>query len=72
MQEASTVRIYAGSENNWTGYEQLAGSRYTSTKRAELEVLSCVRGYHVYKKIKGSSCWRALTRSKEPTNASVR
>ena len=32
-------------ENGWTGYEQLEGSRYASTKRAEIEVLSCVRGY---------------------------
>ena len=31
------------------GYEQLAGSRYASTKRAEIEVLSCVCVYHVYK-----------------------
>ena len=51
MWEASTVCVYRGSENGWTGYEQLAGSRYTFTKRAEKEVLSCVRGYHMYKKI---------------------
>ena len=35
--------------NGWTGYEQLAGSRYSSSKRAEIEVLGCMRGYHVYK-----------------------
>ena len=49
MREASTVSVYPGLENGRTGYEQLAGSRYASTKRAETEVPSCVRGYHVYK-----------------------
>ena len=51
MWEASTVHIYPGLEtlNGWTRYEQLAGSRYPSTKRAEIEVLSCVHGYHVHK-----------------------
>ena len=46
MCEASTVRVYPGLENGWTGYEQLAGSWYASTKRAKIEVLSCVCGYH--------------------------
>ena len=49
MQEASTVCVYPGLENDWIGYEQLVRSRYASTKRAEIEILSCVRGYHVYK-----------------------
>ena len=51
MREASTVRVYPGLENGWTGYEQLEESRYASIKRAEIhvEVLSFVRGYHVYK-----------------------
>ena len=49
MQEVSTVRFYSGLENGWTGYKQLAGSRYASTKRAKIEVLSCMCGYHVYK-----------------------
>ena len=49
MREASTVRVYPGLENGWTGYEQLVGSLYASIKRAEIEVLSCLRGYHVYK-----------------------
>ena len=49
MQEASTVHIYPGLENSWTGYKQLAGSRYASTKRAEIDALNCVCGYHVYK-----------------------
>ena len=53
MREASTVRVYPGLENGWIGYEQLAGSRYASTKRAEIEALSCVRGYHVYTNING-------------------
>ena len=51
MREASTVRVYPGSKNSWSRYEQLAGSQYASTKRAEKEILSCVRGYHMYKKI---------------------
>ena len=51
MREASTVHVYAGLENGWTGYEQQAGSQYASTKRAEIEVLSCVCGYYAYKDI---------------------
>ena len=39
MQETSTVHVYPGLENSWCA----------STKRAEIEVLSCVRGYDVYK-----------------------
>ena len=38
-----------GLQNGWTRYEQLEGSWCASIKRAEIEVLSCVRGYHVYK-----------------------
>ena len=49
MQEARTVCVYPGLENGWTRYEQLAGSQYASTKKDEIEVLSCVRGYRVYK-----------------------
>ena len=49
MGEVSTVHIYPGLENGWTGYKKLAGSQYASTKRPEIEVLSCMRGYHVYK-----------------------
>ena len=48
MREASTVRVYPGFGNGWTGYEQLEGSLYASTKRAEIETLSCMRCYHVY------------------------
>ena len=48
MREASTVPVYPGLENGWTAYKQLVESRYASTKRAEVEVLSCVRGFHVY------------------------
>ena len=48
---------------------QLAGLWYISTKRAEIEV----SGYHVNKEKWGRiGCWRVLTRSKEPTNASVK
>ena len=43
------MRIYPGLDNGWTGYKKLAGSRYASTKRAEIEVLDCVRGYYLYK-----------------------
>ena len=49
IQEVSTVHVYPGLENAWTGYEQLAGSRYASTKRAEIEGLIYVCGYHVYR-----------------------
>ena len=42
------MHVYPGLENGWTGYEQLTGSQYAATKRAEVEV-SRVRGYHVYK-----------------------
>ena len=49
MREASVVRVYPGLENRWSGYEQLAESQYAFTKRAEIQVLSCVCGYHVYK-----------------------
>ena len=44
MREECTVCVHPGLENGWTGYEQLEGSRYASIKRAEIEVLSCVRG----------------------------
>ena len=43
--EASTVHIYPGLENGWTGYKQLAGSQQTSTKRTEIEVLTCVAAW---------------------------
>ena len=48
MRVPSAVRVYPGLENGWTGYKQLAGSWYASTKRAktEVHVLSCVCGYH--------------------------
>ena len=49
MREMSTGHVYLGTENGWTGYEQLAGLRYVSTKRAELEVLNCVCDCHVNK-----------------------
>ena len=49
MRDVSIVLVYPGLENSLTEYEQLAGSRYASTKGAEIEVLSCVRGDHVYK-----------------------
>ena len=49
MQEVSIVHIHPGLEKGWAGYRQLAGSWYASTKRAEIEVLSCMRGYYVYK-----------------------
>ena len=72
MREASTVCVYPGLENSWTGYEQLAGSRYASTKSAEIEVLSCMRGYHVYKDRWAAAVGKLFTCSEEPTNSSVR
>ena len=47
MWEVSTVCIYPGLENGWTGYEQLAESQYTTTKGAEIQVLSFVGVNHV-------------------------
>ena len=41
------MHVYPGLENGWTGYEQLVGSRYAFTKRAEVQV-SCMRAYHVF------------------------
>ena len=35
MRDAYTVLVYQSLENGLTGYEQLAGSRYTYTKGAE-------------------------------------
>ena len=48
MWEASTGHVYPGFGNGWAVYEQLRGSLYASTKRAEIEILSYVPGYHVY------------------------
>ena len=56
-------------EHNTTRYEQRAGSRY---KSAELQVLSCVRGYHVCKDRWTAAVGELLTYSREPTNASIR
>ena len=56
-------------EHCTTGYEQRAGSRY---KSAEIQVLSCVRGYHVCKDRWAAAVGELLTYSREPTNASVR
>ena len=68
----STVRVYPDLEKGWTGYEQRAGSRYASTKSAEIEVLSCMRGYHVYKDRWAAAVGELLTCSRETTNLSVR
>ena len=43
------MHIYPELEKGWTGYEQLAKSQCTSVKGAEIEILSYVRGYHLYK-----------------------
>ena len=73
MLEASTVHIYSGLENAWTGYEQLAGLQYACTKRAEIEILSCVHGYCMHKErwVCNGYC-RALACSKKPTDVCVR
>ena len=75
MREASTVPVYPGLEKlkGCTGYEQLAGLRYASTKKAEIEALSCACMAIVYKYGRAATDrWGALTRSKKPTDASVR
>ena len=68
----STVPVYPDLGKASTGYEQRAGSRYASTKSAEIEVLSCMRGYHVYNDRWAATVGELLTCSREPTNASVR
>ena len=48
--------------------EQPAGSRYASTMSAEMEISSCVRGYHdVYKDIWAASVRELLMCSREPS-----
>ena len=47
-------------------------SWYTSTKSAEIEVLSCVCGYHAYKDRWAAAVGELLMCSREPTNASAR
>ena len=66
------MRIYPDLEKGWTGYEQRVGSLYASNKSAEIEVLSCVLGYHVYKYRWAVAIGELLTCSGEPTNMSVR
>ena len=66
------MRVYPDLEKGSTGYEQRVGSRYASTKSAEIEVLSCIRGYHVHKNRWAVAVGELLTCSREPTNASVR
>ena len=46
--------------------KQLVGSQYAFTKRAEIEVLSYMRGDHVQKD-KRAAAVGVLTRSKKPT-----
>ena len=53
------MHIYPGLENDWTGYEQLAGSLYASTKRAETEVRVWLS--HVQRLLE--SHWRLLVES---------
>ena len=74
MWEMSTVCVYSGLENGWTRYQQLAGSQHASTKRAEIEryLAACMAIMCTKIDTVGSGFWRALTRSKEPTNAILR
>ena len=66
-----SVRLFR-CRKSWTGYEQQAGSWYASTKSDEIEVLSCVRSFHVYKDRWAAAVGELLTCSREPTNVSVR
>ena len=66
------MRVYPDLEKGWTRCKQRVGSRYASTKSAEIEVLSCMLGYHVYKDRWAAAIGELLTCSREPTNTSVR
>ena len=68
----STVRVYPALEKGRTGYEQRAGSWYASTKSADIEVVSCMCGYHVYNDRWAAAVGELLACSRETTNSSVR
>ena len=59
-------RILILKETGGGDKEQPAGSRYASTMSAEMEIPSCVRGYHVYKDIWAAAVGELLMCSREP------
>ena len=63
---AYIYRILILKETGGGDKEQSAGSRYASTMSAEMEIPSCVRGYHVYKDIWVAAVGELLMCSREP------
>ena len=59
-------RILILKETGGGDKEQPAGSRYASTMSTEMEIPSCVRGYHVYKDIWAAAVRELLMCSREP------
>ena len=64
--------VYPDLGKGWTGYKQQARSQYASTKSAEIEVLSWVSGYHVYKDRWAAAVGELLMSSRERTDMSIR
>ena len=62
---AYIYRILILKETGGGDKEQLAGSRYASTMNAEMEIPSCVRGYHVYIDIWAAAVRELLMCSRE-------
>ena len=63
---------YPDVEKGWIRSKQRAGSWCTSTKSAEIEVLSYRRSYHVYKDRWSVAVGELSTCPRVPTNAGVR
>ena len=63
---AYIYRVLILKETGGEDKEQPAGSRYASTMCAEMEIPSCVRGYHVYKDIWAAAVRELLMCSREP------
>ena len=59
-------RILILKETGGGDKEQPAGSRYASSMSAEMEIPSCVRGYHVYKDIWAADVGELLMCCREP------
>ena len=62
---AYIYRILILKETGGGDKEQPAVSRYASTMNAEMEILSCVRGYHVYLDIWAAAVGELLMCSRE-------
>ena len=60
------TRILILKETSGGDKEQPAGSRYASTMNPEMEIPSCMRGYHVYKDIWAAAVGELLMCSREP------